>query len=578
MTLHYFPTIYPDEHLYSLVARYRIHLGSPSFVQINQELLGKRIAVASLEFQCGIDHLSKQISNMSPEKIIDEMTLFNYYVSHTNNDLAGKMKAKLLKGDSNKVYIKLGYPIFSVERVSRLRFCVKCKENMLIKYGELYWRRTHQLPSVFICKEHQISLRLSSVDMKKECRFAYIHPTELNCPDDAELLVPEHAQNDYTFYLLNQLIEHSEKALEPKSGKRSLTEWSDFYRDKIEDTVFAKGQKTKIIEINEAFKSFYKNDLNWLTGFNTDHQSEWVSSIARTHKTHFHPLQHFLFQIFLDSAQPCHKPFGKGPWECVNPLADHYKEKIIKTHSRVKNPRANSLIATFSCTCGYKYTRSFFYETSQVTPPRFKEYGPLFEPALLLRVRNRQTLDLISEELGIDRITVIKIARREDIPNPWDSGWVKAVPKVKLKKNDVMEPCKKTKRPATWYLGRKSKVDWKSVDLELETKVKKAVNELSKITPPVKINLPAIERHIGVNTNWLYMRLKHLHKTSELVNSNIETHLRFQERRVTWAITECKTNGISLATSNVLRMAGLQSSAKHVVERVLIEAATAQRT
>lgn len=48
-------------------------------------------------------------------------------------------------------------------------------------------------------------------------------------------------------------------------------------------------------------------------------------------------------------------PFGKGPWLCMNKLADHYLEKCVETIEVTIHSTNRRIQGEFRCNCGFTY-------------------------------------------------------------------------------------------------------------------------------------------------------------------------------------------------------------------------------
>ncbi|KYH30455.1 hypothetical protein CLTEP_26480 [Clostridium tepidiprofundi DSM 19306] len=69
---------------------------------------------------------------------------------------------------------------------------------------------------------------------------------------------------------------------------------------------------------------------------NINEESNWLRIIVRKHRKTFHPIRHLLMIDFLGMSleelfyvkQEC-KPFGIGPWPCLNAGAEHYNDSSL---------------------------------------------------------------------------------------------------------------------------------------------------------------------------------------------------------------------------------------------------------
>lgn len=152
----YFPAPYPDELLYSLLARYHRHMGSVSPKQTLDELFGFRDVVARLDMQGHLGSLSSHLPQgwgLTPERLATELTLFPYYLAFQS----GKVRERALQAVTDGVFAGLHLLLGlapAKARAKSLRFCPDCMREMMRRHGELYWRRSHQLPGALLCLEH----------------------------------------------------------------------------------------------------------------------------------------------------------------------------------------------------------------------------------------------------------------------------------------------------------------------------------------------------------------------------------------------------------------------------------------
>lgn len=89
----------------------------------------------------------------------------------------------------------------------------------------------------------------------------------------------------------------------------------------------------------EQFTLFYGEEFLEAMQSSVDILSEscWLKSITRKHRKSFHPIRHLLLIYFLGEeidtfyqyAHKEYKPFGEGPYFCLNPAAKHYKQRVI---------------------------------------------------------------------------------------------------------------------------------------------------------------------------------------------------------------------------------------------------------
>ncbi|MNC19332.1 hypothetical protein D3C75_672620 [compost metagenome] len=147
-------------------------------------------------------------------------------------------------------------------------------------------------------------------------------------------------------------------------------------------------------------------------------ESCWLKAITRKHRKAFHPIRHALLMRFLGiSVQNIHassrvplKPFGDGPYPCLNPVADHFREKIINT-VLIKKGSSNCPVGYFKCTCGFHYMRNGPDHTSDdmFKIDRKIEFGQVWHSKLQRLIQNEKiSFRAAARMLHVDVNTVIK--------------------------------------------------------------------------------------------------------------------------------------------------------------------------
>ena len=160
-----FPTPYPDELLYSLVARYHIRSGNKSFRQTHEELFetvdlqpDKIVLPNNLNF---LVSQFPQGSQLTVESLIKKNTLYSFFRSFLTPIEIYSFKDLLRSKSSTS--ISHAAKISDKERNRVLKFCPKCRTEEEKKYGEAYWHRQHQIPGMLVCLKHEIPLSDSTV-------------------------------------------------------------------------------------------------------------------------------------------------------------------------------------------------------------------------------------------------------------------------------------------------------------------------------------------------------------------------------------------------------------------------------
>lgn len=160
----YFPLIYPDELLYSQLARYYAKSGYLSYRYVAEDLFSNRTARPDIEFVNSFtdEAFARITESMTMQEVILEHTMFPYYGRFLNKERRQKAFNALVSMQGN--YHNLLPMPKSKEGTARyLRYCPVCSVTDREQYGETYWHRTHQMPGVKICPVHRCNLHNSPV-------------------------------------------------------------------------------------------------------------------------------------------------------------------------------------------------------------------------------------------------------------------------------------------------------------------------------------------------------------------------------------------------------------------------------
>lgn len=554
----YFPQIYPDELLYSTLARYHRHVGSSSPKQTLDDLFGNRSVCATWDLP---GHLGELAANLPPERDLNpnrlarDGTLCPYYTAFQPEPVRSQAVRSMIDGSTSGLYFKLGLAVFQVAPLLHFRFCPLCMKQALNDWGEPYWQRAHQLPGVLVCVRHAIPLISSDTEFGWGNRHAFTAATTSNCRCDEFC----RAQiDDQRQPLLMAIAERSKLLLDtpPEPGK-SCSEWGAEYRQALaaRGLMQGVGGHADRQAIHNSFQAFYGRLIDLLPGGG---EGGWLDAITRAHRKAFHPLFHVLLQLWLESVPERESPFGYGPWPCLNPLEAHYgapSSDLINLHRN-----RGVLIGVFECSCGYRYCRRQLDDGS-AGAARPLRYGKRFEQILNDAVASRMPLRATARLLHVDPNTVRRQAKRLKLHVHWR-------PLPQGQSNN----CHRPKAICTHCSGkrklRRSRVDWPALDQQWSEQLLSTAKTIRRKQPPERVSLPRLERSIG-RRSFLASRLQHLPFCSAMLRSEIESVEAFQIRRIQWA-AECLTlESLPLKPWRLRRLANIHTPASHVVEAAI---------
>lgn len=170
------------------------------------------------------------------------------------------------------------------------------------------------------------------------------------------------------FDKLYTLVKDVELLLNRQFSSKSSTWFRSNYNNKLIELDLANiNGQVRQKELISSFNYYYSKDLLCILQSNVkvDNENNWLSQIVRKHRKTFHPLRHLLLIQFLDisldelfNEKIEVKPFGEGPWPCLNAGAEHYLKDMIHDVDITYDSKSKKPIGTFKCKCGFIYSRS----------------------------------------------------------------------------------------------------------------------------------------------------------------------------------------------------------------------------
>lgn len=155
----FFPEPYPDELLYSVLARYYVRSGYPIYRSAAEDLYRDALITPDMEFlnPLTLDAWQHLTRNQDRKHRIFHHTMFPYYSAFLSQDRQKELLTKL--AGNQKVRCDMLRRIGGKEASKGLLFCPCCAKEDIKRYGETYWHRTHQIPHLYICPIHHCRLK-----------------------------------------------------------------------------------------------------------------------------------------------------------------------------------------------------------------------------------------------------------------------------------------------------------------------------------------------------------------------------------------------------------------------------------
>lgn len=296
--LHFLPPTYPDELLYSLLARIHRCLDLNGPKRTLDILFGSRSVRAGVALQAHLGALSDRLPadrHLSAERLARDFTLFPYLTAFQPEAVRASVLRALIDGPANWINVRLGLAASTVRSSIALRYCPACRAEMLHVQGELYWRRVHQLPGVLVCPDHGIALADSLVVPSRTGQHEFVAADEDNCPPLRA--VPDWTADRTAIALLTMIAQASSQILvDPPKG-----EGAEGRREQIWGGLcalgFGKGRgRIRQCSLETEFRSVYGPIIPLLPAAEP---ANWLVTFLRGRQRAVHPLRHLLLELFI---------------------------------------------------------------------------------------------------------------------------------------------------------------------------------------------------------------------------------------------------------------------------------------
>lgn len=434
MWITYFPDGYPDELLYSMAARYAMHLRLPTHMTVYEEWFGTGALNGLIDLPTHLEHLVQALPQphaYSADRIMDRHTLYPFYATFLPPERAHTLREGMC-GAGQAIPWTAGIAHTSVPRPHFLRYCPHCVADDRHRWGETYWHRVHQLPGLPVCPLHRGWLSDSSVSihsgaggkrLKLHERFVaaeHVIPALLSLatpPPPPSALI--HMAHD-AFWVLHYRLD---------CGWTTI--YARYHALLRQQGFVTAGGCVRHAALMTALRERIGGDVLAMLQCDTEtHRSSdnwFIRLLDGSHMHTSHPVYHLVMlrflghtvQTFRTALCPPYLPFGQGPWPCLNPLCPVYRQRGILTYT-VRSGLQRHPIATFTCaTCGFAYSRTGpdTDPTDQERIGKVSEYGHLWQDHLRERWMDPHwKLYSIAEEMQADVDTIRRQAARLDLP------------------------------------------------------------------------------------------------------------------------------------------------------------------
>lgn len=606
MRLATFPAPYPDELLYSLVSRHHVRvMGNNSPMHTFEELFGNPYALVCFDFPHRLDKLSKRLPKvlgLTSNRIISEHTLLPYYQPFLPIDRLEEIKHRMKYSEVGNVHLLTGCMSVGNPRLKFMRYCPKCLKEDRQEFGEGYWHRSHQLPGIKVCHKHQVLLENSQFDVQKRsskrklCALEKVVGESIpDCSHHNEISGVDMDLSKNAYWLLNNdLICLGENEL------------SNRYADlMIEKKLATPLGRVRIDESIEYFKSMTTNEYLESLGLKHSDKNMWswmVKLIKNTGNSSI-PLRHLLVLNFLQITPEkflgnyeCKnlKPFGDGPFPCLNPVCSDFMNPCIRDVSISRDFKTGLPQGLFKCSCGFNYLRTGpdTCDADKYRKSHVENYGPKWEEELKrLHSLPEMPASEKAKSLGVSVPCFNRLVKRlitHTHLNDQDHSRKKNEEKRKKHRAVILNAIKDnpdTNRlgikkiakqahdwlrvndkewlyrtlPEPYRAGRAQYAikDWSKIDNELSRKVLKVINEIKCDEKNVRRLSTSRIASLAKCSTMIKNKSEKLPKTMRIIEENAETHDEYRIRKIKIAVRKLKSEGKKVSKDKIKRCASV---------------------
>lgn len=346
----YVPPIFPDETVYSYVARLHKYWAETNHRATAMRWFGKAPINIDQRLPIGIAHLAEATGNVS-ESLLQHHTFFPLFSGFVSSPRA--LEEAMLSNSGNQLANASNVAQAGVKTLGGSRYCPLCLEQDKRHFGVAFWHLSHQMHGVTCCSVHDINL----IQVELSPRKFELPPREGETPrviasNDAvkltDLLL--RFNRDFEFNILDCREDYW-------GGAAVLLRLKNQFRGQYVDMSVVMDKVNAISEATFGCRILSENVV-----FNLLHNFEY----------HCHPTKHIFLNYVLDQlptvcmeAESRKQEFAewlkKDRFECVRIYQkDDYSFRSVSRHLG----RSVNFVKTVARHMGVKYTK----RTKFITP------------------------------------------------------------------------------------------------------------------------------------------------------------------------------------------------------------------
>ncbi len=535
--MYFFPTPYPDELFYSIIARYHYLSGNVKNIHTVLDLFGTRNAVSTIEFPSRLEELNNSLPKsiqIDISNIIQKNTLLDFYCAFKSNEVREDIIKAMYENGGKGIHVKLGLVSGGTLFHKYLRYCPSCIKEDTDSFGGPYWHREHQIAGVYLCTKHACLTLNSDVLRNQTNRQQWFTLSTNIAKDSGEL-------NEYTMGIIDNFKTYSSYAyyLLKNPQSRNL-EW---IKKRYRIILFEKGyaRLNNYVKINKLTKDIINYfPAEYLRLMNCNDNFNWVINLLTGNKNP-DTVKHLVFLQFLE-VHPSEffdskyddlgsidiKEYFQSIWD--NRLTELIKIgksqreifQIMKTSRITVIKRLNEL----GIEVQWAYNGGTRYKKKYTETDEFQ--------AKKVEMRN----SWIKWHEENPKLGSHSIRRDHDFVYAWlhkyDNDWVKKSYRVSNKSNTT-------------------RVNWTERDYMLLEEVNEVIQSII-LEGSNRVTLGRVAAVLNIK-GWIYKKSQHIPLTMEYINSHLESVEEFHKRKLNTALNQQMLDSSLLSYNKVFEKA-----------------------
>jgi len=282
----FFPPELPDEVLMSIVARYDLLSGNRSSFVTLSKIFGSGVPVTFTGLPSRIGALFNRLPAdwaASCLDLIERVTLVPYFRPFLSREQVKEAIRHMISAHGSGIKAGIGLSASRVGAAEVPRYCPECIVYDFNEYGFPYWHRSHMLPGVFICPQHEVNLRELKFSPNRPSRHGLFLPPHIEGQFQKDVCPSFSSEQQKVLAIIAQ---NSQKLLQSGLDTLSRQEIIKVYKDRYSKLNFLSANgSVRQKALHDFVLSFYSDIKaiapfrNLLTVQNLEHS--WIASLLR---------------------------------------------------------------------------------------------------------------------------------------------------------------------------------------------------------------------------------------------------------------------------------------------------------